>query len=229
MLQQTQVDRVIPFFRAFLEQFPTSQKLAGAGTASVLKVWQGLGYNRRALMLQRCAKILVAEYSGVLPGHFERLLSLPGVGPYTAGAILVFAHNEPYPLLETNIRRVYIHHFFPGSKKISDKDILPLVIRHLSFDIEPREWFSALMDYGSWLADRVENPNRRSVQYTRQSTFEGSVRQIRGRILKMVLIHKKMTVSALEKEIFDVRLRDVLRSLVREGFLIRKGETLFCS
>jgi A/G-specific adenine glycosylase len=132
MLQQTQVPRVIDRYSEFLRVFPSFRVLATATPAAVLKVWQGLGYNRRALMLLRCARAVVDEHASSLPTDREALESLPGIGPYTAGAIMAFAFDAPVAMIETNIRRVYIHHYFPRRRSVPDADILPLVARDVS-------------------------------------------------------------------------------------------------
>lgn len=229
MLQQTQVDRVIPFYLAFLKAFPTVKKLAGARAVSVLKVWQGLGYNRRALMLQGCAKAVVSAHGGVLPADYEILKTLPGVGPYTAGAVMVFAFNKPYSLIETNIRRTYIYHFFPRASEVSDERIAPLVEQTMNRR-DPKTWFGALMDYGSWLSKEVPNPNRRSKRYTKQSPFEGSDRQVRGAVLRHLLAGP-ITMTALFSR-FDIskrRFRNVLQGLVNDGFVKKKGSRVSCA
>lgn len=212
MLQQTQVPRVIEKYTAFLKAFPTFRTLSAVSPRAVLQVWQGLGYNRRALMLQRCAQAVMRDHGGKLPREYETLKTLPGIGPYTAGAIMAFALNLPHPMIETNIRRVYLHHYFPGKKKVSDARILPIVTRTLDTK-NPRRWYSALMDYGSYLATQVDNPNRRSKQYARQSTFEGSMRQLRGRVLAVLL--RGGTRDDMPR---DPRLTSVLAALHREGF-----------
>lgn len=221
MLQQTQVDRVVPFYRAFLARFPSFEVLARARGASVLKVWQGLGYNRRALMLRRCAKKVVSSHGGELPDSFDELVELPGLGAYTAGAVLAFAFNKPHPMIETNIRRVYIHHFFPRAKEVSDDRIVPLVERTMNRR-NPGEWFGALMDYGSWLAKRVPNPNKKSRHYTRQSSFEGSSRQVRGRILRELLNAGSLSMFALKQRISDARCAEIVSGMERDG-LVRIG------
>lgn len=228
MLQQTQVDRVVPFYRSFLAAFPTFRALSRAPVARVLKAWQGLGYNRRALMLRRLAQAAVADHGGALPDDYGKLVSLPGIGPYTAGAVCAFAFNKPHPVIETNIRRVYLHHFFPGRRQVHDRDILPFVIRHLSFDIPVRHWYWALMDYGATLAKSVPNPNRRSKQYARQSAFEGSVRQLRGRILRLLLEHGQLKIARLARLTGDVRTPAVLAALVDEGMARRRGMVVEC-
>lgn len=200
MLQQTQVDRVIPKYQAFLKRFPSFRSLARAGTADVLRMWQGLGYNRRALMLQRCAQIIVGDQEAEL---------LPGIGPYTAGAILAFAYNSAVPMIETNIRRIYLHHYFPGQEGIGDDQLLPIVERTLDRR-NPRRWYSALMDYGTALAASVPNPNRRSRHYTRQSKFEGSRRQLRGQVLRALLAGTPIPRSHAAQ--------DVVAQLEKEGF-----------
>lgn len=238
MLQQTQVSRVIPFYRAFLKEFPTFRALALAKAGTVLKVWQGLGYNRRALMLQRCAQTVMDADGGRLPEDYATLRALPGLGRYTAGAVLVFALNRPYPLIETNIRRVYLHHFFPGRRNIPDSKILPLVISNLSLGISPRTWFGALMDYGAHLGERskksesqMANPNRRSKHYVRQPKFEGSDRQVRGAVVRAVLSRKSVTKTSLAAE-FDIsnsRLERIISGLEKDGLIIRKGERIRCA
>jgi len=219
MLQQTQVDRVIPKYRLFLTRFPTLRALARAPAGSVLKVWQGLGYNRRALMLHRCAREVVARYRGVLPDSVDALKTLPGIGPYTAGAVLAFAFNTPHPIIETNIRRVYLHHYFADRTNVADEEILPIIERTLDRR-NPRRWFWALMDYGSFLASQIPNPNRRSKHYGRQSTFEGSHRQLRGEILRQVLTDKKQSVATIARNIGrSVReVTSVMAEMAKEGF-----------
>jgi A/G-specific adenine glycosylase len=106
MLQQTQVQRVIPRYHAFLEAFPTLERLAGAPTAEVIRLWAGLGYNRRAVNLQRTARVIGEEHGGVFPREVAALRRLPGIGPYTAGAVACFAFEQDVAFLDTNIRRV---------------------------------------------------------------------------------------------------------------------------
>jgi A/G-specific adenine glycosylase len=112
MLQQTQVDRVIPKFHGFLRAFPTLSDLARAPVAEVIKQWQGLGYNRRGLNLQRSAQKILSDFNGEVPNTQEGLISLPGIGPYTAAAIQAFAFNQPSVVIETNIRAVFFFKFF---------------------------------------------------------------------------------------------------------------------
>ena len=155
MLQQTQVDRVIPFFNNWIEQFPNWQALASASQVSILRHWKGLGYNSRALRLHKLAKIIVSEYNSQLPADLQILEKLPGIGPYTAGAIMAFVYNKPVVMIETNIRRVFLYHFFQGIDSVHDRDILELVAKTLP-DKNIRQWYWALMDYGSYLGRELK-------------------------------------------------------------------------
>jgi A/G-specific adenine glycosylase len=193
MLQQTQVERVIPYYQNFLKKFPQVKALAKASTSDVLKAWQGLGYNRRAVNLQRAAQTIAEEWGGTFPRQYEDILALPGIGPATAGDIMAFAFNKPAIVLETNIRQVFFHHFFPaalerGDKpcKIYDKDVAPLVEKTLDKE-NPREWYYALMDYGAQLKKLHGNIAHQSAHYTKQSKFKGSNRELRSHILKLIL------------------------------------------
>ncbi len=228
MLQQTQVSRVQTFYEKFIRRFPDFAALAGSKKSDVLRVWQGLGYNRRALALHKLAKIVMQEYDGKLPHGRIALEALPGIGPYTAGAIRTFSFGEPEIFIETNIRRVFIHSLFPRAAKVPDKKIMPLIEKTLDRR-NPREWYFALMDYGAMLGG-VENgnPNRRSAHYARQSKFSGSDREIRGKILRLTLIRKKISVKNLGNAIPQPRGRisKVLGALSREGFLKRKGNVI---
>ncbi|MDE4907388.1 A/G-specific adenine glycosylase [Methanogenium marinum] len=186
MLQQTQVARVRAKYPEFMAAFPDFASLAAAPLEKVLRVWQGMGYNRRAKMLRDAAVMVMEEFGGCLPKTPEELVTLPGIGPATAASIAAFAYNAPVVFIETNIRRVFIHFFFPTEDKVHDDRIRPLVRQTLDW-INPREWYYALMDYGAMAKQAVENPNRRSHGYTVQAAFDGSDRQIRGRVLRYLL------------------------------------------
>ena len=228
MLQQTQVDRVVPKYNAFMKVFPSFKALANASKRDVLKLWQGLGYNRRALNLKKTAEIVTQEYNGRLPKTQDNLEALPGIGPYTAGAIRAFAYNAPALFIETNIRSVFIHHFFKNKKNIHDKDIFPLIEKTLDTK-NPRDWYYALMDYGSYLKTVTPNPSRQSTHHTKQSKFKGSDRQIRGAILQYITQNSKATLLALEQYIVDPQKRvpRILDALVQEGFLEKRGRSFF--
>jgi A/G-specific adenine glycosylase len=220
MLQQTQTDRVVYKYQLFLKTFPTFKSLAKSPLNKVLKVWQGLGYNRRAVSLHKTAQIIVYQYQGKLPESVDELIELPGIGHYTASAICAFAFNQPTTFIETNIRRIYIHFFFQKKRKVDDKDILPLVEQTLDKK-NPRVWYYALMDYGVMLKKRVPNPNRKSTHYAKQSKFEGSNRQIRGMILKALLKEPKLTESKLVQKL-NLDKDKVKRNLIqlkKEGFI----------
>lgn len=178
MLQQTQVDRVIPKYKSFLGRFPTLQKLSEASLGEVLTEWQGLGYNRRAKMLHQCAKDVVGHHKGKLPKEYSALVKLSGIGPYTAGAVMAFAYNDAIPVIETNIRSVIIHHFFNDANDVSDGEVMKVVQNTLDAENQ-REWYYALMDYGVSIKKEFGNPNSRSKHYTKQSIFKGSDREIR--------------------------------------------------
>jgi A/G-specific adenine glycosylase len=182
MLQQTGISRVLEPYRRFLRAFPSFRALAAAPASAVLSCWQGLGYNRRALALLQSARIVADRYGGRLPRTVDELRGLPGVGPATAGAILVYAFGLPVPFIETNVRRVFLHFYFPGAEAVPDEQIMPLVEKTLDRR-EPRDWFYALMDYGTFLGRGSDNANRRSAVYKRQAPFRGPVGRCGGRWL----------------------------------------------
>ncbi len=224
MLQQTQASRVVKKFDSFIKRFPTWQSLAKASTTDVLKEWQGLGYNRRGLNLQRLAQTV----KGKLPSTHAELLELPSIGPNTAGSVLAFAFNLPYPFIETNIRSVFIHFFFKKSRgKVHDKKLMPLIeeaLRDKRNQKNPREWYYALMDYGSMLKQTEINPSRRSKHHVKQSTFKGSNRELRSHILKLVLkspIQEKDIVKAFPDKKVEAVLKNI-SDLKKEGFIEKK-------
>lgn len=227
MLQQTQVNRVIEKYREFTARFPDTAALANAPLRSILKLWQGLGYNRRALALKQIALAVVSQHRGKVPASFDDLLKLPGVGKATASAILAFAFNQPVVFIETNIRTVFIHFFFPGQDEVSDEEIIPLVTKTLDA-ANPREWYYALMDYGTFLKKSIVNPGRKSRHYQKQSPFDGSNRQVRGRILRYLTREHKSTQEVLAQQLglAPGRVHSALLELVKEGMITRKGTML---
>jgi A/G-specific adenine glycosylase len=226
MLQQTQVERVIEKYREFLAAFPDFKALAQAPTAKLLKIWSGMGYNRRALSLKAVAQKIVSEHKGRLPSDPDTLETLPGIGKYTAGAVAAFAFNTPVVFMDTNIRRVYIHEFRQDRQNIHDDELLPLVRQTLDTK-EPRKWYNALMDYGTMLKRENGNPNKKSAHYTRQSPFENSNRQVRGMIVKVLVAGKPLTAARIAKETGRdaERVKKNLADLEREGFIKKKGRT----
>ena len=190
MLQQTQTERVLPKYLAWLERFPDVQTLAAAPLADVLALWSGLGYNRRARFLHEACRLISERIAkgGTFPDTPEELDALPGIGPYTARAVCTFAFNKPEVFIETNIRSVFIFFFFPDAAglEVKDSDLLALIEKTLYLE-NPRLWYYALMDYGAALKKKVENPSRKSRHYTKQSRFEGSLRQARGAIIRQLV------------------------------------------
>ena len=226
MLQQTQVERVMDKYVLFLSKFPDLAALARAALREVLEVWQGLGYNRRAMSLIALAKVVATQHHGKLPANREALIRLPGIGCATAGSILAFAFHEPSVFIETNIRRVFIHHFFQDRESIHDDEIIPLVEVTLDRS-NSRDWYYALMDYGSMLKKQIANPNRKSAHYTRQSPFEDSDRKIRGAILKVLVGQVSMTEEDMAATVGgeQERMKKILSALVKEGFIVRRSKT----
>jgi A/G-specific adenine glycosylase len=227
MLQQTQVARVLTKYPPFIRRFPSFRALGSASVRDVVEAWKGLGYNRRALALAETARIVTERYRGRLPRDAEALALLPGIGPATAAAILVYAFDLPVAFIETNIRRAFIHHFFPNAERVSDRQLMPFVEQALDRR-RPREWHYALMDYGAMLGKLADNPNTRSASYHRQAAFEGSLRQLRGRVLDAVLALELPTAARIGLALgrasrADPRLPSVVRQLVEEGFLAREG------
>ncbi len=248
MLQQTQVPRVTVKYQAFLDRFPTVQALAAATLGEVLVAWQGLGYNRRAKFLWQAAQKIVHDFGGNIPEDQSALESLPGVGTNTAGAIRAYAFNSPAIFIETNIRTAYIHHFFRGQIAVADADILVLLKASLSqlgkirsgsplgesgftpevtnkkpaSRVSYREFYWALMDYGSYVKQTAGNASRQAKGYAKQPKFEGSSRQLRGRVLRM-LVNGKMTKGKLIAELADARTEAVLVGLLAEGLVRHHG------
>lgn len=228
MLQQTQTGRVSEKFLNFTAKFANFQELADASLEDVLKAWQGLGYNRRAVALKTISEKIVNEYNGKLPKDIETLQSFPQIGHNTASSVVAFAYNLPTIFIETNIRRVYIYFFFPGNNSVKDNEILKLVQKTMNFK-NPREWYYALMDYGVMLKKTHPELNKRSAHYKKQSKFEGSNRELRGRILKMLLkqqpLSEEKIINKLQKK--PEKTKKILEILMKEGFIEKKGELYF--
>ena len=252
MLQQTQVPRVLTRWGEWLERFPNVEALAAAPVADVLTAWQGMGYNRRALALKSASEQVVAEYGGHFPQDAKALRALPGIGPATAQGIRAFAFDLPGVYLETNVRTVFLHHFFPDAPAVPDRELVPLVeaacpkgSHDCSQDARdtPRSWYYALLDYGAQLKKTVPNPSRRSSSYTRQSKFEGSRRQKRAHIVRMLLTAQvvgeglslddalagvnQMERAARREPVDSELVRSILDDLSREGFCTKMAEDLW--
>ncbi|MDR2197737.1 MAG: adenine glycosylase [Coriobacteriales bacterium] len=291
MLQQTQVSRVLRHWSRFSAAFPTAEALAAASTTDVLSFWQGLGYNRRALALKRAAERIAYDHKGTIPATRDTLLTLPGVGPATASGVCIFAFNEPQVYLETNVRAVFLHHFFtesallfdpsgsstagptadpqpaqtpgsqpdakrgptPGSQPdaergpvpdsqpdatrgpVHDREIIPL-IEATCDRVDPRGWYYALLDYGNHLKKTLPNPSRASKHHTRQSRFEGSVRQKRAWLLRELLALGEATTEELcvslnraehrasRPDLSLEELQAILTALASEGFIVEQAK-----
>lgn len=224
MLQQTQVGRVLEKYGEFIRTFPDFAALASAPLADVLRLWQGLGYNRRAMWLKEGALAIMERFSGSLPRSCEALVTLPGIGSATAASIAAFAFNEPTVFIETNIRTVFIHFFFHGADGVRDSEIRPLVARTLDRR-DPRTWYYALMDYGTMLKKEGEKGHRRSAGYRKQSRYHGSDREVRGAILRLLVERKALPEAVLVDLLCspEEKVRRNLGDLQREGF-VRESE-----
>ena len=225
MLQQTQVERVKPKFAAFITRFPDIATLARAPLSDVLQLWSGLGYNRRAKYLHEAAKTIASQFHGQFPTDMATLLSLPGIGPGTAGALSAYAFNLPAVFIETNVRTVYFHHFFESGEPVHDSQLKDLIEQTIDHD-HPREFYWALMDYGSWLKQRKMGHLQQSRHYKKQSKLEGSVRQVRGQIIRL-LTEGDMTIAELKDRLTaDKRFDEALYGLVRDGLILHTNNRI---
>lgn len=222
MLQQTQVSRVLAKYTEFIEVFPTVKSLAQARPAHVLRIWKGMGYNRRALYLQRAAKVIVGEYHGKFPVSESELIKLPGLGIYTARAILVFAYKQEIPLIETNIRQIITHFFFKGEPQ--KESVIEDVARQLIQPGRSWEWHQALMDYGALELQKVNGKRKTFIKNVKP--FKESNRYYRGRIIDR-LREGDIRESKLESE-FKKKyeksndfLKAILQGLEADGLIFR--------
>lgn len=235
MLQQTQATRVVAFYERWLEEFPTLEALAAAPLEAVLRAWQGLGYNRRAVALKRLAELVVARHAetgGAGPADLPRddaaLRELPGVGPATAAGVRAFAFGQEAVYLETNVRTVFLHEFFADADGVPDSQLLVLVAEAASaansLGVDPGDWNRALLDYGYALKRQVPNPSRRSAHHVRQSPFEGSRRQRRSMLLRRVLDGPGVSAEDLAADAgLDTGVvLELLEELEREGFIVAR-------
>ena len=242
MLQQTQVDRVIPKYQAFLAAFPTIEHLAAAKTSNVISLWSGLGYNRRAVYLQKAAQEIVAR-GGNVPDAEEALQQLSGVGVYTSRAVLCFAFHRDVPVIDTNIRRVFSRYFFEGKGSVEEIDAR--VARSV-----PRgngtAWNNALMDFGSILctaaapacgvcpvnstcaACKVGNQERYLRIASPQKKFKDSRRQYRGMVLRMLkdAPEQGIVVQMLQQGMKKSKkfIDSIIDELEKDSLVVRKKE-----
>lgn len=228
MLQQTQTHRVAGKFEAFIEQFPDFKALAQAPTGDVIRLWKGLGYNRRALALQKIAQIVTTTHSGSLPDDIATLESFPSIGKATARSIITYAFNRPTSFIETNVRTVFIYFFFQNKTMITDAMLEPLVAGTVD-QVNPREWYYALMDYGVMLKKTVGNLSRASAHHTKQSRFEGSDRQVRGMILQALLDQPGIAPDALPTILAKepARIEKIVATLCKESFVVSRNGLFF--
>lgn len=241
MLQQTQVSRVDGRWQRWLERFPSIDALAASSTADVLDEWQGLGYNRRALAVLHAAQA-VSEAGGVMPREADELVALPGIGPATAAGIRAFAFNLPGVYLETNVRTVFLHELYPDAAAVPDRELVPLVAATCPPDSadpadDPRTWYYALLDYGAYLKRTVPNPSRRSKTHVRQKRFEGSHRQKRAMVVRLLLANRPSGLTAAQvaqelslqeraagrEAVAESLAQGLLEELAREGFCAFDG------
>ncbi|MEK7533227.1 MAG: hypothetical protein AAB542_02225 [Patescibacteria group bacterium] len=227
MLQQTQVSRVLPKYNEFLAAFPDVFALANASTGDVLRIWKGMGYNRRALYLKRAAEAVVAAYHGKFPDSELLLTKLPGVGTYTARAIMVFAYEQNVAMVDTNIRQIIIHFLFNG---LLQKE---KVIRETADRLVPEgrawEWHQALMDYGASALPR--DAVKRTVMKKAAIPFKDSDRFIRGKILDYLRaknINEQSLIVVLLREHGRTRGRyiAIISKLIKDGLVIRRSNFL---
>lgn len=229
MLQQTQTFRVMPYFERWMTQFPNFDSLASASREQVLCAWQGLGYNRRAVALHVGAQKIINDFGGALPPDPIFLETFSGIGPNTAASICAFAFNMPVVFIETNIRTVFLHHFFKQQNQIKDQQILDLVAATLDNN-NPRNWYYALMDHGVYLKKTLKVNNTASTQYKKQSMFVGSRRQVRGAIIRILTETKSISQDDL-LELVQQQLPtnghnvfEVLSNLVSEKLVQQDGK-----
>ena len=249
MLQQTQVSRVDGRWQRWLEHFPTVDALAAAAPSDVLEEWQGLGYNRRALSVHRAAQV-ISEAGGVFPQDQKELVKLPGIGPATAAGIRAFAFNLHGVYLETNVRTVFLHELYPQAEGVPDSELIPLVeltcpasvstaagtdtVNAATTELTPRSWYYALLDYGAYLKKTIPNPSRRSKSHVKQSRFEGSHRQKRAELLRVLLAHKDeggAEFETLHQELCQIEVhagRETLDEQVTLGLLEELAKEGFC-
>lgn len=218
MLQQTQVDRVVPKFEAFIARFPDEAALAAATLGEVLTLWSGLGYNRRAKYLHDAAQMIMTDFGGMFPVTYDELVRLPGVGPNTAGAIMTYAYNQPVVFIETNVRTVYFTHWFDGEYEVHDRELRDAV--EASLDREhPREFYWALMDYGSWLKRQGGGRLTMSRHYKKQAPLKGSLREVRGQIVKRLARGDASLYELQAHYDGDDRFEPALSGLIADGLV----------
>ena len=231
MLQQTQVDRVIPKWHAWLERFPTLADLAAATRADAIRAWQGLGYNLRAVRLHGIARQVMADFGGELPRSVDGLLALDGIGRYTAGAVVCFAYEQPVAMVDTNVRRVLSRVFGvePAAVERMAQSVVPVKHEHAYI------WNQALMDLGATLCraraplclvcpllSDCPGPSTQTAPARAQADFRSSNRYYRGRILDELRGAASLSLEVLAARVDD--RRDLIERLAAEGLLQLDGQ-----
>lgn len=221
-LQQTQATRVVPKYLSFISKYPTIESLSQSSTADVIREWQGLGYNRRAIWLKKAAEtIFQLSY---FPNEPQDLIKIRGIGPYTSRSIPIFAFNANLAAVDTNIRRILVSEGFVSEE--DTKKQVQAVAEQLVPHNRSRDWHNALMDYGAtYKTTRKTGIKPR----TSQSRFEGSNRQLRGQVLKLLTRKDRLKLDEISQEL-DLEhevTKQILKELVREGFL-QKSENSYC-
>lgn len=222
MLQQTQVSRVLPKYKEFLRAFPTVVDLAKATPAHVLRVWKGMGYNRRALYLHHAAKIIVEQYQGQFPVSEQQLSKLPGLGTYTARAILVFAYKQEVPLVDTNIRQIITHFFFDDVRQ--KESVIETVAQQLLPKGKSWEWHQALMDYNAVAMSKLKT--QMSKRKKKTIPFRESNRFFRGRIIDRLRegeVKEQELIGECISAYGKTRsfMRGIIASLIKDGLIER--------
>ncbi len=252
MLQQTSVARVLPKFETFVETFPTPQSLAAAPLGNALVLWQGLGYPRRCRNLREAAAVITSDHGGVVPDDLEALLSLPGVGAYTARAVLAFAYRRDVAVVDVNVSRVF--------SRLRGEPMKAKALQQMADSLVPLglswEWNQVLMELGGrvctarsprcsecpikqwcvYAADEggVDPASLSAGASKPQPHFEGSDRQLRGVVLRIVLD------SSSDSRLHDIddvllyfsdveqrsRVERLIDDLVAEGLLVRSGNAI---
>jgi len=229
MLQQTQTARVLPYYTRFLTRFPNWESLAQAELSEVLTLWQGLGYNRRAKNLLTLAREVIARFEGKLPADEELLKSLPGIGNYTAAAIMVFAFRKKAVLVETNVRTVILHHFYEAHARVEEREVMCTVSATLP-RTKFREWYYGLMDYGVHLKSQHGNLNVKVNSYRKQSAFKGSRREVRGAIIRVLVTEgRALSPSVLIKNLKPFTKEAIFREvsqLAKEGLVMERAKRI---
>ncbi len=214
MLQQTQAQRVVGYYEKFIKRFPKLVDLAKAKNPGVLKIWSGLGFNNRAIRLKEIAKTIAIDLNGKFPQEQDELLKLKGIGDYTSAAILAFAFNKRVAVVDTNIRRVLIHELH------LNQNISPKRLSEIALSIIPKSksriWHNALMDYGA-LAATVKQTQIKSK--SKQSPFKGSEREVRGKILKLLLEKRNVAKSDLTELIQHKNVYEIIEKMKEDGLL----------